>query len=867
MFLSALLCLTLAVPNPPGAEVLRDHEPVRFVENLGQADEAVRFLTRSGALDAFVTNKAMVLRIDNPDAELQSEASLPESVVLRLSFENALDEVSVTGEATTGGVVHSYCGTDTQRWVRAAPVFSTLLWKGVAEGVDVRLLERAGRLSYDLLLEPEADLSEVILTCEGSDRLELLAPDRLVIHTPLGPLEQVLPAAWEVDELGKQIPVHATFRLLDGRRFGFAVEGRNSKHSLVIDPGFDYGSFLGGSLLDESAACAIAPDGDLIVVGTTGSLNYPTTVGALQEARNGNNDAFVARVDASTGELVYATFFGGNDDTTFDPEGARDVAVSAEDFVIVVGRADSLDFPTTSGTVGELNPGGANGFVVRLDAHGELDWSTLVGGSMQDVVTAVALDAAGRPTLTGVTFSSDFPVTSGAFDESFNSIFFTNDIFVARLSEDGTSYDYATYVGGSLRDESLDIAVDFDDSAVLTGLTGSPDFPTTLGAYDESFNGEIPNDTDALVLRLSPSGDDLTWSTFLGSASVVEGRGLALDTQGNPVITGITRGDDFPTTPGVFQEVFAGGASDAFLSKISADGSSLHWSSYLGGEGDDQGEAVALTSGDLPTVTGTTTSIDFPTRGAAPVRTTGLPGNGMGSRSTAQAGLPSPGMGLGPATTDPGSYSPTHDNMLDGGQDAFLVRLGSHANLLRFGTLYGGSGTESGVDVDVDGFGAAFVTGVTGSADLPITGEAFDASYNGESDTFLARWSLPPFENLGLATGHPGDLPPELMPRGSLEPGRPFSLLLRGAPTRAMTWLLVGQLAGAVPFQGGVIVPWPAEAVIPLRTDASGGFVLEVAHWPADVPSGAQLVLQAWTIDTRMPRGAVSSNAVAIFAP
>jgi hypothetical protein len=731
----------------------------------------------------------------------------------------------------------------------------------------VRLLERDDRLSYDLLLEPGADLSKVVLACEGGDRLELLAPDRLVIHTPLGPLEQVLPAAWEVDQLGNQIPVRATFRLLDEGRFGFAVENRDPTRPLVIDPGFNYGSFLGGSLLDEPAGGAFAPDGDLIVVGTTGSLNYPTTIGAVQEIRNGNNDAFVARVDASTGELVYATFFGGNDDTTFDPEGARDVAVGFDDFVIVVGRADSLDFPTTSGTVGELNPGGANGFVVRLNARGELDWSTLVGGSMQDTTTAVDLDALGRPTITGVTFSDDFPVTPGAYDESFNSIFFTNDIFVARLSADGTSYDYATYVGGSLRDESLDVAVDSDDSAVLTGLTGSPDFPTTLGAYDETFNGDIPNDTDALVMRLSPSGDNLIWSTFLGSASVAEGRGLALDTQGNPVITGMTNGDDFPTTPGAFQEDFAGGSSDAFLSKLSADGSSLHWSTFLGGEGDDHGAAVALTSGDLPTVTGTTTSMDFPTRGAAPLRTIGLPGNGMGSSSTAQIGLPSPGAGLGPVPTGSGGYSPTHDSILDGGQDAFLVRLGSHAKFLRFGTLYGGTDTESGVDVDVDGFGAAFVTGGTGSVDLPIAGDAFDASYNGEVDTFLARWSLPPFENLGLATAHPGGSAPELMPRGSLEPGRPFSLALRGAPTRAMTWLLVGRMAGAVPFQGGVIVPCPAEVVVPLRTDVSGGFTLEVAHWPADVPSGAQLVLQAWTIDTRMPRGAVSSNAVAIFAP
>ncbi len=872
MLLTCLMSAVLAAALPAAVGEVSGPQPVRFLENLQRdavhpaagegaaaAGSPVRFTARNGAVEAFVTDRSLVLLLSQGD----------EAVALHLGFEGADSGAAVRGEHSDGGMVNSYRGATADTWVEGASNFTTLRWRGLYEGVDVRLLERDGRLAYDLLLEAGADLEQVVLQCDGAQRLELVAPDRLLVHTELGPLEQSLPAAWEVDAAGQELPVQASFRLLDDTHFGFSVEGRHPERALVIDPGLNYGTYVGGSLLDSPSGVAFAPDGDLILVGTTGSSNFPTSPGAQQGMRAGNNDAFVARIDATDGSLVYATFFGGADTTTFDPEGARDVAVSADGSVTVVGRADSAGFPRTANTVGVVDPGGANGFVARFDASGALVWSTLVGGSNQDYATSVEVDSQGRSIVAGVTFSNNFPVTAGAYDESFNSIFFTNDLFVVSLSADASSFEYATYVGGSLRDEALDVALDSDGSAVVAGLTGSPDFPSTPGAYDESFNGDIPSETDAFVLRISPGGAVLEWCSFLGGLMIVEGRAVDLDDAGNAVLTGMTVGDDFPTTPGAFQDAFGGGGSDAFLSKLSADGSSLLWSSFLGGEGDEQGMDVVLTNGGLPTVVGSTNSQDFPTLGAAPIQTSGVPGGstGVSPGTAATSGVPAPNPVSSPPAAG-GSVTPTHDNSLNGGEDAFLVRTTFGGTTLLYATLHGGSADDAGVALDVNGFGSALMGGASTSLDLPTPGASFDSTANGAGDSFLARWSLPPFEYLPLSTGALGGAGgPTLRPHGSLEKGRPFSLVLDSAPARRDGFLLISRTASDIPLAGGTLMAWPAQALLPLRTDARGALTLKLERWPADLPSGAQLVLQVWLEPGERGALPVSSNGLALQVP
>ena len=849
----ALAPATPALPTT--ADDARAAAPV-FVANRGQHPPAVRYVARQGELTAFFTADAFVLSLAVEDGARHA---------LALRFEGVGEGASVRGVDRLPGRVHSFQGDDPARWVRGAETYPELRYDDLRAGVDLRVLARAGRLAYDLLLEPGADLDGLAVRCEGVDRLELRADDLLVLHTAAGPVEQRLPAAWEVDADGGTHPVAARFRLLDGRRFGFEVPDRDPDRALVIDPGVSYGTYLGGGLLDEAAAVGLAPDGDLIVAGTTGSANFPVTPGAQQGARAGNNDAFLARLDAVTGQLVYATYFGGNDATTFEPEGARDLAVAADGSVCLVGRADSADFPLTPGTVGDRRPNGANGFVARFDAAGDLLWTTLLGGGNQDEAEAVALMDDGRVVVAGTTFSDNFPTTPGAADETFNSLFFTNDLFVSRLTADGTVLEYSTYGGGSLRDEALDLALAADGSAVVTGLTGSPDFPTTAGAFDETFNGAGPQDTDAFVLRLTPAGDAVSWATVFGGLAIVEASSLALAAGEEPVFAGFTRGDDLPVPAGAFQPAYGGGDADGFAARLDSSGATLRWATYFGGSGEDVVHDLALTSGDLPTLAGGTTSPDLPTLAAAPVATV-AGDQGLGG-ATSRAGQ-GPGVGPGvPNGSGGGSFFPVHDDTLGGARDAFVARLGAGGGSLRAAAYHGGSGSEDARGLALDGFGAAVLAGDTSSPDLPLAGPVLDSTLGGPGDAFLARLALPPFEDLGAAlAGHGGEAP-RLGAEGDLVAGAPLRLELSGARPGAPVFLLVSGTQGAVPLAGGLLRPVPVERVLPVRAGADGGWSLASAALPGALPAGARLVVQAWVLDEAGPEGLAASNALGLLAP
>jgi len=251
---------------------------------------------------------------------------------------------------------------------------------------------------------------------------------------------------------------------------------------------------------------------------------------------------------------------------------------------------------------------------------------------------------------------------------------------------------YATFVGGSSGSWAVAPVVAPDGDIIVAGFTSSPDFPTTPGALDRRFVAPV----DAFIARLDSTGSHLVYSTFLGGTGSDRAWGIALDSEGSVYVTGDTTSADFPTTPGAFSRTLSGGPSDAFVSKLSPDGGTLQYSTYLGGGGADQGTALTVDPMGFASVVGTTYSADFPIANA----------------------------------TDP---------TLGGTEDAFVTRLDPDGNVL-FSTYLGGSGEEFGSEnIALDGPSRLYVTGGTGSADFPVTSDAFDASFNGGSDTFIVR--------------------------------------------------------------------------------------------------------------------------------
>jgi hypothetical protein len=323
---------------------------------------------------------------------------------------------------------------------------------------------------------------------------------------------------------------------------------------------------------------------------------------------------------------------------------------------------------------------------VLNDGPADLLYGTFLGGSDYDYGYGFAVDGSGAAYVTGNTLSSDFPTTPGAFDSTFSGSW---DAFVAKLNAAGSALDYATFLGGSGHDYGYGIAVDGSGAAYATGSTWSSDFPTTPGAFDTTHSGY----EDAFVVKLNAGGSALAYATFLGNGPAL---GIAVDASGAAYVTGYTDSSYFPTTPGAFDTTY-NGSSDAFVAKLNAAGSALDYATFLGGSSGDVGIGIAVDGSGAAYVTGYTYSSYFP--------------------------------------TTPGAFDTTHS----GYEDAFVVKLNAGGSALDYATFLGGNNYDGGSSIAADGSGAAYVTGQTSSSDFPTTPGAFDTTYNGSSDAFVAK--------------------------------------------------------------------------------------------------------------------------------
>ena len=271
--------------------------------------------------------------------------------------------------------------------------------------------------------------------------------------------------------------------------------------------------------------------GNVYVVGITYSTDYPTTSGAYNESFNGgDDDVFVTKLNALGSDLVYSTFLGGSGN-----EYGWGIVLDNANNIYVTGTTSSSDFPTTSNVFDESYNDNWDVFVTKLNALGSaLVYSTFIGASDFDYGHVIALDNFQNVYVTGWTYSTDYPTTIGAYDESYNG---GSDVFVTKLNAKGSALVYSSFIGGSGRDKVFGIALDNTRNVYVTGETQSSDYPTTSGAYDESFNGY----EDVFVSKLNAAGSALVYSTIIGGCSNDEGLSIAIDNVGSVYVTGFTR--------------------------------------------------------------------------------------------------------------------------------------------------------------------------------------------------------------------------------------------------------------------------------------------------------------------------------------
>jgi hypothetical protein len=693
--------------------------PVDFVENRGQWPDGVRFAARHGQVAAAFEKHAIRLQLGRA------------ATSLGLAFEGASASATLAGENKREGVYNFFIGNDPAAWRSGVATFSSVVYRGLYHGIDVRVREAAGLFEYDLLLAPHADLTNVVIRVEGASRLDLAGDGTLILHTPDGRVRQTAPRTLEVLPSGATRAVVSGFRIIDAERYGFEVAERDERLPLVIDPGLEWSTLIGGSGPDPVGGVAAVRDGsgDVIIAGWPQSADYPSLPGSGSPGVN--NSVAVLRLNAGGTALRYATFFGGWHSHIL----YRGLAVDAAGAVVVGGEAYAADFPTTPGAFDRIRDGdSSDGFVTRLSSAGVLTSSTFLGGTFLDYVAAVAFAPDGSIVAGVYTTSSDLQTTAGAFDRTYNLPNAASDggahgdMFIARLSADLSAMIYGTYLGGPSMDVLEDIAVDplgFVNVAGWVTGNNAQVFVPTSGAFDASWNGG--QDAAFARLKLDGAGSaDLKYATLMGGVSEDNAVAVAVDPNRPDLVTiaGHSWSDNFPTTAGVikptnpaFSPLFPSEAGIVARFEFPATGGGTRvWSSYFGTGGFEcASEAVrdvAISATGDVIIAGRTARTAF--------------------------------------VTTRGAYDRTHA----GGTDGFVARLSGNGTQLLYSTLFGGA-DEDGDLFDITplmsyvGGNTVFVTGMANSTDFPVTEGALQGTHAnpeavGTGDTYLLKLTLDP---------------------------------------------------------------------------------------------------------------------------
>jgi Beta-propeller repeat len=363
--------------------------------------------------------------------------------------------------------------------------------------------------------------------------------------------------------------------------------------------------------------------------------------------------------------------------------------VDAAGNAYVAGYTSSGDFPVTSGAFQTQAHGSEDGFVLKLDASGNLAYSTYLGGSGRDFATAIAIDAGGNAYIAGYTSSVGFPIVAGAFQNSYAGGFF--DGFATKINATGSALLYSTFIGGTGNDTLSSIAIDGNGNAYLAGQTDSSNFPTSAGVLQPVNNGGV----DAVVTKLNPAGSGIVFSTYLGGSSDELGNAIAIDWSHNVYVGGATASMDFPISAGAFQTSI-GGSYDAFVTELNSTATTIVFSTYLGGSGSDQATALVLDASSNVWLTGSSSSTNFPLLNA-------LQGQAAG------------------------------------GNDVFVTNLNSTGSALLFSTYLGGSADDSGLAIRLDNAASPVIAGITSSANFFTTSGVVQSSFGGGYDGFIIK--------------------------------------------------------------------------------------------------------------------------------
>lgn len=646
-----------------------ENRPLPFDQNLGQAPASIQYLARTSRYTAYLNRDRVLFAVhqkhsrDPPTGNLQHPQT-ERSPVLTMTFARANPQSRPTAEDPLASHSNYFHGRSPTDWQINVPQSARVVYHAVYPDIDVAYHGTAQDLEYDFLLAPFADPTRIALAFTGQNHLAIDHNGDLALNTGAATMLLKRPIAYQTVH-GARRDVEASY--LQRSNHTIAIRLGTYDHSLpmVIDPKLVYSTYLGGTDDEGIFGIAFDPEGNLYISGETSSLNFPAKHGP-QTTVGGDYDAFVSKFDRSGSRLIYSSYLGGS---AYDH--AVGLAVDGNGSAYLAGITESPNFPLAHALQDHFG-GRSDAFVARLSPSGSsLLFSTYLGGAGYDYANGLAIDPKGNVFVTGGSSSVDFPTTAAAVQPRCAG-FCVSNAFVAKLDPLGQNLVYSTYLGGGTGyDAANAIAVDPEGAAYVTGRAGSRDFPTR-----NAFQPALAGSANAFMTKLDLTGSNLVFSTYLGGNSYDAGQGIALDASRNIYLTGYTHSTNFPlqhplqsaygggqldgfvtkfdrtgtklafstylggsgmdfpfriaVDPAGYASVigftastdfplanptqpkYAGGAFDAFVTRLSRDGSKLAFSTYLGGSGDEYGYSITTTLTGAIWVGGSTSSTDYP---------------------------------------------------------------------------------------------------------------------------------------------------------------------------------------------------------------------------------------------------------------
>jgi hypothetical protein len=667
------IVLSLCCSAPGAAEMRRGSPriPFAFIENQGQSVPEVRYTG---------TNNETRVLFTEWGAEFQRGGAK-----LNMKFVGGAMNPAIEASGPTGAVANYFRGNDSSQWRARLKMYNAIRYSNVWLGVDVRFASDGIHPKSEYILAPGAEVDQIRLRFDGAVSIHSDGGMTASAGTSAGhtvELSEERPVIYQEGAAGR-IEVQGKYRLNADGTVGFSVEQYDHTRTLVVDPVIVLSGYFGNGAQSVITAVAINSINNILVAGWTVD-NSLSTPGVRQTNYAGGVDAFVAGFSPSGGQLLFCTYLGGT-----GQDEALGIAVDSSNNTYITGWTSSSNFPVVNAAQTRLS-GARDAFITKLNPAGTaIVFSTYLGGTGADEGNAISLDSGNCPVIVGDTTSSNLPALTGTAGPKYAG---NQDAFVAKLSADGRSVAFSTYLGGSGTDHGAALAVDSANAIYVGGGTYSANFPLQHAAQAHSGGGQ-----DGFVAKLSATGVTLAFSTYYGGSGGAPGLPEQVNAivviQGSVVVAGTTSSTNFPVTKVCNQAAFGGGSTDGFVGRFDATTGALTRSTYFGGSGDDGINALAVDFYGFDLIGGYTTSQDLPVQNAI--------------------------------QSSPG-----------GGMDGFVAKLSAYT--LSWGTYLGGNGNDAVNALAIDSMTSVVAGGQTSSSNIPVRG-AMAAWPGGASSSFLVK--------------------------------------------------------------------------------------------------------------------------------